>query len=206
MGNLYENLDIRLAIDQNGLLHKDVAKKLDVDRCTLSRQLAKPLRPMQRERILAAIETLLNERKDEDGKKVLNRIEEAPTIESKQKAWKRIGKRNDSFVLYGDTLANLDMLSDEDAGRLFRNIAAYSRGDPAPCELSSGALMLFNIICQQIERDRKKYNDMCEKHRAIANKRWEKQWEKQKKQWEKQKNSNDTAVFSAIDEVMEAES
>ena len=66
MGNLYENLDVRLAIDRNGLLHKDVAKKLDVDKCTLSRQLAKPLKPKQREKILAAVEELLSERNGDE--------------------------------------------------------------------------------------------------------------------------------------------
>ena len=66
MGNLYENLDVRLAIDQNELLHKDVAAAMGINRCTLSRQLAKPLKPMQRERILAAVETLLNERNGDE--------------------------------------------------------------------------------------------------------------------------------------------
>ena len=97
-----------------------------------------------------------------------------------------MSKKDCSFVLYGDMLENLDMLSDEDAGRLFRNIAAYSRGDPAPCDLSSGALMLFNIICQKIDRDKEKYGEICEKRQAAIRKRWE------------QKNTNDTNEYKSI--------
>ncbi len=53
-----ENLEIRLMINRYGLKHKEVAKALGIRSDYFSHLMSKPLSGYQRERIIAAVDTL----------------------------------------------------------------------------------------------------------------------------------------------------
>lgn len=73
-----------------------------------------------------------------------------------------------SFVLYFDCKKQIDMLSDEQAGKLFKALFDFAESDEIP-EFSDGMLtMAFSFISAQIERDSVKYEERCEKNRQIA--------------------------------------
>ena len=57
-----ENLDIRLLLHENGILHKELAAAIGIREDSFSRLMRKPLSAWQRERILAAVD-ILQERK-----------------------------------------------------------------------------------------------------------------------------------------------
>ena len=57
-----ENLDIRFCVADRKLKYKEIAAEMHIHHASLSRMLSKPLTPIQRERILAAVE-ILQERK-----------------------------------------------------------------------------------------------------------------------------------------------
>lgn len=68
---------------------------------------------------------------------------------------------NKSFLIYKDWEEYLETLTDEEVGKLFRALFAYAkRGEETPFD---GALrMLFTMIKNTIERDGKKWEDICE--------------------------------------------
>jgi predicted XRE-type DNA-binding protein len=49
------NLDIKLLLDENGITQKEVAAVMGIRHDSLSRILRKPLSPMRREQVIAAI-------------------------------------------------------------------------------------------------------------------------------------------------------
>lgn len=71
-----------------------------------------------------------------------------------------------NFLLYKDFESTLDLLNDEQAGKLFKAIYSYVNGRNEPNFESDGMLVVaFNIIKTQLERDLIKY-----KKRATASK------------------------------------
>lgn len=68
---------------------------------------------------------------------------------------------NKSFMIYKDWEEYLDSLTDEETGKLFRALFAYSkRAEEATFD---GALrMLFTMMRNTIDRDGKKWEDVCE--------------------------------------------
>lgn len=68
---------------------------------------------------------------------------------------------NKSFIVYKDWEEYLETLTDEETGRLFRALFAYAkRAEEAPFD---GALrMLFTMMRNTVDRDGKKWEDVCE--------------------------------------------
>ena len=72
-----------------------------------------------------------------------------------------------SFILYCDTGQHLELLSDEDAGLLFKGIVHYADTGELP-KLPPMAAMAFSFIRAQIDRDQEKWNTTREKRRAAG--------------------------------------
>lgn len=68
-----------------------------------------------------------------------------------------------SFLLYKDSLSVLNELTDEQAGQLFKAIAAYQLG--AEVTLDFGLKMAFLPFKNQFIRDNITYIETCEKNR-----------------------------------------
>ena len=73
------------------------------------------------------------------------------------------------FVLYTDYAEQIKTLPMEEIGRLFCAILDYADG-VKDVELSPAASMAFAFIRQQMDRDRMKYEEVCEKRREIGRK------------------------------------
>ena len=69
-----------------------------------------------------------------------------------------------SFVLYQSYWKHIQGLTDEELGRLFRAIFAHAAGTEEP-ELTGAASMAFSFIADQMDRDKEKYEEVCEKRR-----------------------------------------
>ena len=78
---------------------------------------------------------------------------------------------NNAFVMYADILPQLSFLSREQMGDLFRAILQYVAGEEVD-RLDDVTQMAFGFIAAQIDRDREKYNEKCEKAKAAIKKRW----------------------------------
>ena len=83
-----------------------------------------------------------------------------------------MSKDQKGFIVYGDTKALADELTDEQLGQLFRGMLNYFVEGKAP-KFSGVLKFAFIPIKQQMDRDAIKYDKRCEKNRANANKRWQ---------------------------------
>lgn len=72
-----------------------------------------------------------------------------------------------SFILYCDIGQHLELLSNEDAGLLFKGIVHYADTGEPP-QLPPMAAMAFSFIRAQIDRDQEKWNTTREKRRAAG--------------------------------------
>lgn len=81
-------------------------------------------------------------------------------------------KRN-SFVLYFDYSKHISLLSDQEAGKLFKALFQFGEHGTIP-DFSGSLLMCFSFISSQMQRDKEKYIDICEK-RAKAGRKGGKQ-------------------------------
>lgn len=80
-------------------------------------------------------------------------------------------KRNRSFILYTDCKQQVSMLSDRDAGRLFKALFDFAESGLEPDFSDAGDLsMCFSFISAQIRRDKEKYDDICEKRAEAGSK------------------------------------
>ena len=75
-------------------------------------------------------------------------------------------ERKPSFVLYRDYSRHISLLSDEEAGKLFKAIFAYADTGESP-ELPPMADMAMSFIAAQLDRDAEKYAETC-RRRAEA--------------------------------------
>ncbi len=71
-----ENLDIRIKVDADGLLYKDIAEEIGITDVHLSRLMSKKLTLENRERILTAINNLKRTELTEDEKEGQKRFNE----------------------------------------------------------------------------------------------------------------------------------
>lgn len=69
-----------------------------------------------------------------------------------------------SFLMYLDYEEQFDLLTDEQLGKLMRAIIKYEKTQEEP-ELDGMMKMAFSFIKSQLDRDREKYNNKCEKNR-----------------------------------------
>lgn len=78
-------------------------------------------------------------------------------------------ERKKSFIIYHDSGAIVDMLTDEEAGKLFKALFRFSiDNDSEPLEMDQLTEMAFVSIRNYMIRDAKKYEERCEKNRQIA--------------------------------------
>jgi len=76
-----------------------------------------------------------------------------------------------SFLIYLDYQEQFDLLSDEEAGILIKAIIKYEKTQEVP-RLNGMVKMAFSFIKTQLDRDREKYQEKCEKNKENARKRW----------------------------------
>lgn len=111
-----------------------------------------------------------------------------------------MNNRKKSFVLYNDYIRHISRLSDREAGQLFKAIFSYAEsGEEA--ELGAEASMAFSFIASQLDRDREKYEEICEKRRSAAKKGREKL-----EQMRANESDNDTATENETVTVKDTES
>lgn len=79
-------------------------------------------------------------------------------------------KERKSFLLHFDSLEILEKLSDEQAGKLFKAIADYHKGEAL--DLDPLIDIVFTPFKNQFIRDGEKYKKLCEKNKLIAEKRY----------------------------------
>ena len=70
-----------------------------------------------------------------------------------------------SIILYLDSAEAIEYLTNEQTGILFKAVFRYARTGQ---KLESSDTALFTILCAQIDRDHKKYEERCERNVANA--------------------------------------
>ena len=75
-----------------------------------------------------------------------------------------------TFILNNEYKEQVDMLSDVQAGQLFRAILQYANGEIVDKFADSTVGMMFSFVRQQMDKDYKKYAEVCQK-RAEAGKK-----------------------------------
>lgn len=76
------------------------------------------------------------------------------------------------FCAYHSYLGAMEQLTDEERGRLFTALLAYSQtGEPQ--QLSGNERFVFPAMRDQIDRDSRKYASKCETQAQNARKRWD---------------------------------
>jgi len=77
--------------------------------------------------------------------------------------------KHNSFVLYNDYREYIDMLSDQETGRLFKAIFSVLSGGEEP-ELEGSTKIVFKVIYGQIMRDLEKWEETCRKRSEAGKK------------------------------------
>ena len=78
-----------------------------------------------------------------------------------------------SFLLYVDSAPQIDLLSDEEAGKLIKGIFHYVEfGEELETD-NRVLAMTFAVFKAQIDRGIEKYDSICKKRAEAANKKWE---------------------------------
>lgn len=73
-----------------------------------------------------------------------------------------------SFLIYLDNQKQVNMLTDEQAGRLFKALFEFAKNG-TETDFDDGMMtMIFSFMADSITRDTAKYNAKCEKNREIA--------------------------------------
>ena len=76
-----------------------------------------------------------------------------------------------SFVIYYSYLENLEDLTDEQFGKLFRALFYYEIKREEP-NFTGGLKIAFNFIKQDLDANLEKYENICERNRQNIAKRW----------------------------------
>lgn len=77
-----------------------------------------------------------------------------------------------TFQLKSDYRVMIDALPDEQAGQLIKAIFAHVAGEKT--ELEGALAGILVLIANQLDRDRNKYESVCEQNRQNISKRWNK--------------------------------
>lgn len=75
-----------------------------------------------------------------------------------------------SFVLYADMAQHIALLTDEQAGQLFKGLFSFCADGDTPTFADGITTMAFSFIAAQIDRDSQKYNETCAKRSAAGKK------------------------------------
>lgn len=73
----------------------------------------------------------------------------------------------DSFLLYTEIVEQVDLLTDEQAGKFIKAVLHYKAGTELP-QMDGVTAMVFAFVRQKLDRDAKKYDEVCEKHRQAG--------------------------------------
>lgn len=100
----------------------------------------------------------------------------------------------DSFILYLDQQEIFEMLTDEQAGQLIKNIFQYERYGQMP-KMDKFLNLAFVPIMQALDKNRRKYEEKCKKNKENIEIRWNKQntnvYERKKQNTNYTDNDND---------------
>lgn len=77
-----------------------------------------------------------------------------------------------SIILYLDSIVAIEHLTDEQAGILIKGVFRYVRDGQQLTSSDTALIALFSMLCNQIDRDHKKYEERCERNSANARKRY----------------------------------
>ena len=77
-----------------------------------------------------------------------------------------------SIILYLDSSSAIEHLTNEQAGILIKAVFRYGRNGQKLESSDTALTALFTILCSQIDRDHKKYEERCERNSANARKRY----------------------------------
>ena len=77
-----------------------------------------------------------------------------------------------SIILYLDSIVAIEHLTDEQAGILIKGVFRYARDGQLLTSSDTALIALFSMLCNQIDRDHKKYEERCERNSANARKRY----------------------------------
>lgn len=75
----------------------------------------------------------------------------------------------DSFILYTENAEQINMLTNEQAGTLFKAVMNYQLGEDLP-EMDGMVSIVFSVIRQKLDRDSAKYDEVCEKRKEAGRK------------------------------------
>ncbi|MBE6876866.1 MAG: hypothetical protein E7496_09155 [Ruminococcus sp.] len=96
-----------------------------------------------------------------------------------------------SFILYLDRKKELDMLTDEQAGKLFKAVYQYAEDGKEPEFGELVLTVMFSVFRSQMDMNAEKYAEICKKRSENQHKRWEKQKEREALE-------NHTSVYNCI--------
>lgn len=77
--------------------------------------------------------------------------------------------KKDTFILQTGYKKLFSMLSDEEAGQVIKAVFDYE-AEECPAQLEGAALMLFTVICEQLDKYRESYEKTCEANRKNGSK------------------------------------
>ena len=83
--------------------------------------------------------------------------------------------KRESFVVYTSLANHIRFFSYEDIGRLFCGILGYAKGEEKDAVLENlpdNVKIAFSFVSDQMDVNFEKYDQICEKKRKAANKRW----------------------------------
>lgn len=93
-----------------------------------------------------------------------------------------------SFMIYLDNEKQVNMLTDEQAGKLFKALFEFAK-DGTETDFNDGMIaMAFSFMADSIKRDTEKYESICQKRAENIKKRWNKK--------QNEGNTNDTNVYN----------
>ena len=93
-----------------------------------------------------------------------------------------------SFLIYLDNQKQVNMLTDEQAGKLFKALFEFAKNG-TETDFDDGMIaMAFSFLADSIRRDTEKYESICQKRAENIKKRWNKKQD--------ENNTNDTNVYN----------
>jgi len=111
-----------------------------------------------------------------------------------------------SFIVYNDIAEQVNTLPDDERGRLFSAMLSYAADGIEPDSLGEAGTMAFRWIRAQMDRDRAKYEDICERRSQYAKEGISKHKQaKANKSKNKQANNTDTDNVNVNDSDSENE-
>ena len=83
-----------------------------------------------------------------------------------------MAKKRISFLVYYDTLPQVESLSDAEKGQLFTAVFKYSMRGEVPDTDNRAIAMVFNFMKAKMDEDNEKYSETCERQKENIEKRW----------------------------------